>query len=75
MRFVNPENHVTTNNQNPSALPMQIGTAPGEVSDLIEEIGHSGVANSPADVEKEGVLDRDHDAGSPDAPVPIVTSD
>jgi hypothetical protein len=68
-----------TNNQPEEAAqaqPMQIGTPKGEVADLIEEIGHSGVANSPAQVEEMGVLDRDHEAnGSGETPLPIITSD
>ncbi len=61
--------------QEPSAAqPMQIGTRPGEVQGLIEEIGHSGVADSPAQVEQEGVLERDRT--DPHAPtMPIITSD
>lgn len=58
------------------AQPMQIGTTKGEVADLIEEIGHSGVANSPAQVEEMGVIDRDHEGnGSGETPLPIITSD
>ncbi len=65
----------TIPNQTEHALPMQVGIAPEQTADLIEEIGHSGVANSPEEVEKEGVLNRDYDADSSDAPMPIVTSD
>ncbi len=65
----NDSNEVT------QAKPVQVGTTRSEVADLIEEIGHSGVADSPAQVEAEGVLERDHDNRSSDAPTPIVTSD
>ncbi len=55
---------------------MQIGTPQGEVANLIDEIAHSGVANSPAQVEKTGVLNRDHDTNRSEAvTVPIITSD
>lgn len=63
-------------NEAEQAQPMQIGTTPGEVADLIEEIGHSGVASSPAQVEEIGVLGRDHDTDRWDEPaMPIITSD
>lgn len=55
---------------------MKIGTTQGEVADLIEEIGGSGVANSPAQVEQTGVLGRDHDADrSDEVAIPVITGD
>jgi len=66
-----------TENQNADnqGEPLQIGTKPGETQSLIEEIGQSGVATSPAQVESEGVLERDHDANREEqAPIPIITS-
>lgn len=54
---------------------MKIGTTEGETSGLINEIGHSGVADSPAQVEQEGVLERDHDRNrAAETPTPIITS-
>jgi len=66
-----------TQNQNPNSQgePLQIGTKPGEVESLIEEIGQSGVASSPEQVESQGVLERDHDASRKgQTPTPIITS-
>lgn len=63
-------------NETRQAQPMQIGVAPDEVAGLIEEIGYSGVASSPVQVEEMGVLDRDHEANHSEEPSrPIITSD
>jgi len=67
-----------TQNQNANSQgePLQIGTKPGETQSLIEEIGQSGVASSPEQVESQGVLERDHDASrDTQTPTPIITSD
>ena len=37
------------------ALPVKVGSEPGEVEELSEEISHSGVASSEEDVERLGV--------------------
>jgi len=64
-----------TPNQNSQAAPLQIGTNPGEVESLIEEIGRSGVASSSEQVESQGVLERDHDPSREEqTPTPIITS-
>jgi hypothetical protein len=74
MQAPQPNTQVTTD-----AKPIQVGTQPGEVDRLTEEISGTGAANSEADVERlatEGPeTGEDLEAGGDDAsiPLPVIT--
>ncbi len=67
-----------TQSQQPNtteAKPIQVGTEPGEIERLSQEISQTGVANSEEDVERLATEGRD--TGGDDAPAiptPIITS-
>ncbi len=72
-KIMSPTQNSVPNSQ---GEPLQIGIKPGEVESLIEEIGQSGVASSPEQVESQDVLERDHDGNREgQIQMPIITSD
>lgn len=73
----NNENQNVEAEEMPHAAPMQIGMNEGQVEELTQEISHTGVAQSEADVERLGVpgpeTGEDNTSGNA-FPIPIVTS-